>query len=113
MTASYFEWLKNLSHVRFGRLSKRFEEKSHSKMINAIEKLTGKKFPQEDVPQLISGAREEDLLNSGLEDTMINAYHEIRDIQHKRDKKIDLRTAALIDSIDKIVSTYIGSGIFP
>ena len=110
---SYFEWLKNLSHVRFGRMSKRFEESSQSKMIKAIEKLTGKTFPTEDKPSLISGAGEEDLVGSGLEETMINALHEIREVQLKHDYKFDLRIAAFINALDKIHGFYLEAGIFP
>jgi len=113
VTVSYFEWLKNLSHVRFGRMSKRFEESSQGKMIRAMEKLTGKAFPQEDMPKLISGAGEEDLVNSGLEETMINAFHEIREIQIGHGNKFDLRTAAFINALNKIIISYEGAGIFP
>lgn len=113
VTVSYFEWLKNLSHVRFGRMSKRFEENSNQKFIKAIEKLTGKQFPEEDTPSLISGANEEALIFSGLEETMINALHEIREIYLKGDNKYDLRTAAFISSISKIITSYTGAGIFP
>ena len=113
VTVSYFEWLKNLSHVRFGRMSKRFEENYHVQMIKAIEKLTGKSFPTEDIPKLVSGANEEDLVASGLEETMINAYREIREIQIGHGNKFDLRTAAFINAINKIATSYITGGIFP
>jgi len=110
---SYFEWLKNLSHVRFGRMSKRSEESSHYKFVKVVEELTGKELPKENLPELVSGAGEEDLVNSGLEETMHNAYREIRHIQEKHDKKFNLRTAAYIDAIDKIALSYECSGIFP
>ncbi|VAX37366.1 NAD-specific glutamate dehydrogenase; NADP-specific glutamate dehydrogenase [hydrothermal vent metagenome] len=113
VVVSYFEWLKNLSHVRFGRMSKRVEESSQSRMIKAIEELTGKKFPTEAMPTLISGAGEEDLVNSGLEETMITAFHEIRTIQMEYGHKFDLRIAAFIDALNKIHVSYIGAGIFP
>lgn len=113
VTVSYFEWLKNLSHVRFGRMSKRFEENSQSKMITAIEKLTEKQFPTEDMPQLISGAGEADLVYSGLEETMVNAFNEIREVQTGHGSKFDLRTAAFVNAIDKIVISYKVAGIFP
>lgn len=113
VTVSYFEWLKNLSHVRFGRMSKRFEEASQKKFIAAIEKLTNKKFPIEDIPALVSGAGEEDLVNSGLEETMINAYQEIREIRIGYGNKFDLRTAAFINAINKITTTHLQGGTFP
>lgn len=113
VTVSYFEWLKNLSHVRFGRMSKRFEEGSHKKFIQIMERLTKQTIPTEDIPQLVSGAGEEELVNSGLEDTMINAYQETRETKIKHDNKIDLRTAAFINAINKIAITYVTGGIWP
>jgi len=77
------------------------------------KQLTGKELPKENLPELVSGADEEDLVNSGLEETMHNAYREIRDIQEKHNKKFNLRTAAYIGAIDKIALSYEGSGIFP
>jgi glutamate dehydrogenase (NAD(P)+) len=93
VTVSYFEWLKNLSHVRFGRISKRFEEDINKKILNAVESLT--------------------VVNSGLEETMINAYQEIREVRRKHEDKISLRTAAFISSIDKVARAYFELGIFP
>jgi glutamate dehydrogenase (NAD(P)+) len=108
---SYFEWLKNLSHVRFGRLEKRFEENAYKRILNAIEQATGKSFTKEEIDRVGHGADEIDLVNSGLEDTMSNAYHWLREIQHKH--KTDLRTAAFIDAINKIALCYADLGIFP
>lgn len=113
VTVSYFEWLKNLSHVRFGRLEKRFEESSNQNMMNAIEKMTGKAFPEKEVSRLSRGAGELDLVNSGLEDTMIDAYHEIREIQKQHGKAIDLRVASFISAINKVARSYLELGIFP
>ena len=113
VTVSYFEWLKNLSHVRFGRLEKRFEESSNQNMMNAIEKMTGKAFPEKEVSRLSRGAGELDLVNSGLEDTMIDAYHEIREIQKQHGKEIDLRVASFISAINKVARSYLELGIFP
>jgi len=70
VTVSYFEWLKNLSHVRFGRMEKRYEEMSAARMVKSIESATGKSLGDAERKLLIHGAAEEDLVNSGLEETM-------------------------------------------
>ncbi|RMG68761.1 MAG: Glu/Leu/Phe/Val dehydrogenase [Calditrichaeota bacterium] len=113
VTVSYFEWLKNLSHVRFGRMGKRFEEKVNTQILQAVEKLTGKKFPGEIFKQIAHGPEELDLVNSGLEETMISAYQQIREIRKKHKDKIDLRTAAFINAISKVAVAYEELGIFP
>jgi glutamate dehydrogenase (NAD(P)+) len=113
VTVSYFEWLKNLSHVRFGRMQKRFEEKSQRNMINLVEELTGQKASRAQIERVIHGAEEIDLVNSGLEDTMIKAYNDIREF-YKINKGIkDLRTAAFAVSLNKIKESYYAMGIFP
>jgi glutamate dehydrogenase (NAD(P)+) len=113
VTVSYFEWLKNLSHVRFGRMEKRWEEGSSRKLLKAIEARTGQGFTPEETHGFTTGASEEDLVNSGLEETMISAYQQIREAKARHGGKPDLRTAAFICSIDKIVNTYAEMGIFP
>lgn len=113
VTVSYFEWLKNLSHVRFGRMEKRFEEMSASRLLAAIEKSTGRKISDDEKRVLAKGADEEDLVNSGLEETMILAYHQIRQIKVARKEIPDLRTAAFINAINKIAVSYMELGIFP
>jgi glutamate dehydrogenase (NAD(P)+) len=111
---SYFEWLKNLSHVRFGRMEKRFEEQAYRRILGAVGSRTGKQFTEHEMTDLAHGAEEADLVNSGLEDTMITAYHRLREIKLKhREAGIDLRTAAFIDSIEKIAICYQDLGIFP
>ena len=113
VTVSYFEWLKNLQHVRFGRMEKRFEEKAARQMLNAIEHAAGSSFSETEISDFARGADEIDLVNSGLEETMIKAYNEIREIKKARGKGIDLRTASMIDAIDKIALAYLDRGIFP
>jgi glutamate dehydrogenase (NAD(P)+) len=112
VTVSYFEWLKNLSHVRFGRMEKRFEEMRAEEMVKSIESATGKLLSSGARELVIHGAEEEDLVNSGLEETMSVAWHQIRDVQRKH-LKSDLRTAAFISAIDKIAVSYMELGIFP
>lgn len=113
VTVSYFEWLKNLSHVRFGRMQKRFEEKSQRNMITLVEELTGQKASKAQIDRVIHGADEIDLVNSGLEDTMITAYHGIREFYKTHNSIKDLRTAAFAVSLNKIKESYYAMGIFP
>jgi len=113
VTVSYFEWLKNLSHVRFGRMEKRFDQNAYHNIVNAVEKLTGKSVSQKDRDILTRGADEIDLVRSGLEETMITSYNNIRDVMKRRKRVNDLRTAAFIDAIDKVASDYITMGVFP
>lgn len=115
VTVSYFEWLRNLSHVRLGRLGKRFEDSTQHAMLRAVEKATGYKF-SDDERELMHGADEEDLVNSGLQDTMIRAYQEMREtrMQHRsRNADVDYRTAAFINAIHRIAESYLQLGIFP
>ena len=113
VTVSYFEWLKNLSHMRFGRMEKRFNHNSLLNIVNKVEKMTGKSIGNKEKEFLTRGADEIDLVRSGLEETMITAYHGIRDIKKRRKKVTDLRTAAFINALNKISSDYITLGIFP
>jgi glutamate dehydrogenase (NAD(P)+) len=113
VTVSYFEWLKNLSHVRFGRMEKRFEETAFTNVLKAVEDLTGKTLGAERMARLSHGADEADLVNSGLEDTMISSWHQVREVWNRHDRKTDIRTAAFISAIDKIAVTYQDLGIFP
>jgi glutamate dehydrogenase (NAD(P)+) len=112
VTVSYFEWLKNLQHIRFGRMEKRFEEKAARQILNAIEHAAGTSFSESEIDDFARGADEIDLVNSGLEETMIKAFHEIRDIR-ERHEGIDLRTASMVSAIDKIATVYKHRGIFP
>lgn len=111
VTVSYFEWLKNLSHVRFGRMERRFEENSMRKMLLGVEDLVGKRFTEDLFNKIAHGADERDLVDSGLEDTMITSYNEIKEIRDRH--SIDLRTAAFVSAINKIGHSYEQLGIFP
>ncbi len=112
VTVSYFEWLKNRAHVDFGRLSKRLDSSNTLAMFNVIEQLTGKKISEEHQRLLIE-TNEHSLVNSGLKDTMVNAYHTIKEILNQRSDIPDLRTAAFVCAIDKIALQYKQRGIFP
>ena len=113
VVVSYFEWLKNLSHVRFGRMDKRFDEGSSLRIIETVERLTGKSLTLAERAMLARGADEEDLVNSGLEDTMISSYHTIMEHFNGNPRVKDMRTAAFVSSIDKIAQSYAALGIFP
>jgi len=113
VTVSYFEWLKNLSHVSFGRMGKRFEESTQKRLLTAIEDATGKRFAESELQVLLHGADEEDLVNSGLEDTMIDAYKKIRETRQGFHDQVDLRTASFIGAINMIAESYMELGIFP
>jgi len=113
VTVSYFEWLKNLSHVSFGRMDKRYEELANLNFVNVLEATSSIPLSKIQRDTLIRGASERELVDSGLEETMMSAYHEIRDIK-MYDKKVDsLRTAAFISAINKISISYENLGIFP
>ncbi len=111
VVVSYFEWLKNLSHVRFGRLGRRFEEGSYRRILEVIEEYANTHFTDEEKYQIAHGASESDLVDSGLEETMIDAYNDINEIRKQYD--IDLRTAAFVNAIKKVAIIYEQMGIFP
>lgn len=113
VTVSYFEWLKNLSHVRYGRLEKRFTENQNANMLNQVEELTGKKVEDKIRKTIKHGPDEVDLVYSGLEETMINAVNEVMDCWKKNPAIPDMRTAAYVVAIDKVATTYLELGIFP
>ena len=113
VTVSYFEWLKNLSHVRYGRLEKRFTENMNHHIVDQIEQLTGKVITPIERDFILHGADEVDLVRSGLEETMITATREIVDIWQKTPAIPDLRTAAYVCAINKVGTSYAELGIFP
>ncbi|MFN7325250.1 MAG: Glu/Leu/Phe/Val family dehydrogenase [Chitinophagales bacterium] len=113
VTVSYFEWLKNLSHHRFGRLENRFHHDQFQGFVNTIEDMTGKKVQDRERAFLTRGGSEIDLVNSGLEDTMITAYNQIRETFKAHPTIPDVRTAAFVCALKKIASDYVSMGIFP
>jgi glutamate dehydrogenase (NAD(P)+) len=113
VTVSYFEWVKNLSHVRFGRLAKRYEEASFDRIVGAIERNTGKPFAEVDRRTIVHGPEEIDLVNSGLEETMVSAHQEIRALARRDPRIHDLRTAAFLSALTKVATSYQEMGIFP
>lgn len=113
VTVSYFEWLKNLSHVRFGRLQRRQQIASELRLLHAVELATGKVFSAAERTALAQGPDELSIVNSGLEDTMAEAYQDIREALRRQPRLQDLRTAAFFTAINKIAHDYEELGIFP
>jgi glutamate dehydrogenase (NAD(P)+) len=112
VTVSYFEWVKNLSHMRFGRMAKRVGIQTQRRMISGIEALTERPFPAMLRDEVLHGVDEFELVNSGLEETMSEAFQEIVDAMHQYGTD-DLRTAAFICGLAKIVTAYEQLGIWP
>ncbi len=111
VTVSYFEWLKNLSHMRFGRMDKRYRQQGRENTLNLIGSMVGRKVDNDIFAKFAKGADEIDLVRSGLEDSMITAYNVTREIA--KEKKIDLRTAAFVNAVELIGADYMAMGIFP
>ncbi len=113
VTVSYFEWLKNLSHVRYGRLEKRFTENMNTHILGQMEQLTGKSVSTSEREFILHGPDEVDLVYSGLEETMINATHEVMNAWKENPSIPDMRTAAYVVAINKVGTAYAELGIFP
>lgn len=106
VAVSYFEWIKNISHIRFGRLDRRLDENRGQTIIDVLEEIANTEIPQRFRNQLMRGADELDLIRSGLDDTMRIAYQDIREIWRSRREVTDIRTAAYVDAINKIATAY-------
>lgn len=113
VTVSYFEWLKNLSHVRYGRMEKRFQENQNSRILEQIEAMGANKVSVKDREFIMHGPDEVDLVHSGLEETMISATREIMQIWKDNPAIPDMRTAAYVSAINKVATSYAELGIFP
>ena len=114
VTVSYFEWVKNLSHIRFGRMQRREEEARHRMLIEEIERATSNKLSKAFKERYIKGADELTLVRSGLDDTMRGAYSSMRDTWHAKrqdDPDFDLRTAAYMIAIQRVADSYTALGL--
>ena len=111
VTVSYFEWVKNLNHIRFGRMQRRQLENQFEALITGIESMTGKPFPVAQRNAVLSGATEINLVRSGLEDTMRGAYSAISATWNDTGNVPDLRTAAMMIAAHRIAHSYISIGI--
>ena len=110
VTVSYFEWIRNISHIRMGRLNKRYEEHRGEAILKAIEQISANKLPKELIDQLVHGANEEDIIASGLEDTMRVSFQEI--LEMKSAYNLDsYRMAAYAIALKKIEKSYLELGI--
>jgi glutamate dehydrogenase (NAD(P)+) len=113
VTVSYFEWLKNISRVRFGRMSRKYDEQSKGNMVRVFEKVSRIEISSEDRALLIHGGEEIDLVRSGLEDTMAKAFSEIYAVMQEHPDIPTMRIAGFVVSLNKIASVYGHRGIFP
>jgi glutamate dehydrogenase (NAD(P)+) len=111
VTVSYFEWVKNLNHIRFGRMQRREDEKQKTLLLHELEKVTGQKFSPEFVAKFGRGADEIDLVRSGLDDTMRAAYQNMREVWHGVEGIEDMRTAAYYVSLRDIANSYRSLGL--
>lgn len=111
VTVSYFEWTRNLSHMRFGRLQRRFDELRGSRYASAIEQMSGKSMESKLRTDLVRGASELDLVRSGLDDTMRSAFADIRDAMKRNSEIKDYRTAAFVIAIQKLAQSYYDLGL--
>jgi glutamate dehydrogenase (NAD(P)+) len=113
VTVSYFEWTKNISHMRFGRMEKRIAEARRSSFVGATEDLVDSRFPDKIREGLVRGDDEADLVNSGLEETMVTGFNEILGVRNRYRNIDNLRTAAYVCAIHKVGMAYLELGIFP
>ena len=111
VTVSYFEWIKNLTRIRFGRLQRRQSENHFDAIISGVEMMTGKTFPGDLRDRAMTGATEIDLVRSGLEDTMRQAYGDISAEWNGNPSIPDLRTAAMKIAVQRVSSSYSSLGI--
>ncbi|MFD1912820.1 Glu/Leu/Phe/Val family dehydrogenase [Halodurantibacterium flavum] len=116
VTVSYFEWVKNLSHIRFGRMQRRAEEAHHQLLVDELERLSSDKglgweLSPDFKRRYLQGANEIDLVRSGLDDTMRTAYQSMREVWHSREEVSDLRVAAYIVAIDRVARSYRSKGL--
>jgi glutamate dehydrogenase (NAD(P)+) len=116
VTVSYFEWVKNLSHIRFGRMQRRQEEARHQLVVDELERLDrylgdSWSLSPDFKKRYLRGADELELVRSGLDDTMRIAYQSMREVWHGREDVHDLRTAAYLVSIGKVAASYRAKGL--
>lgn len=111
VTVSYFEWTRNLSHMRFGRLQRRYDELRGNTLINAIELLTEQQVPDRLRREIVRGASELDLVRSGLDDTIRTSFLDIREVMKNYPNIKDYRTAAYAIAITKIAQSYYDLGL--
>jgi len=112
VVVSYFEWIKNLQHVSFERMTRRYQQIANNRLLDVITKLTGKTLPPEDAALLLQAPTELDFVRTALENTMAISYEKIRDPWKQRSLP-DLRTSAYLIAIETVANAYQLDGIFP
>ena len=116
MTVSYFEWVKNLSHIRFGRMQRRQEEARHQLIVDELERISDDPsikwtLSGDFKERYLRGAGELELVRSGLDDTMRGSYQAMREVWHDRGDVTDLRTAAYLVAIGRVAKSYEAKGL--
>ncbi len=116
VTVSYFEWVKNLSRIKFGRMEKRREEARHKLLLGELDRLSSRmgtywSLGDDFKKSYLSGAGEIELVRSGLDDTMRASLNAMRNLWYERDDIHDLRTAAYVIAINKIITSLHTKGI--
>ncbi|MDH5648883.1 MAG: Glu/Leu/Phe/Val dehydrogenase [Gammaproteobacteria bacterium] len=112
VAVSYFEWIRNLSHIRFGRMHRRHDELRRHQYAALLEEHTGTVISDKIRNKIVRGADEIDLVRSGLDDTMRSGFQQIQEVYETNDKVNDYRTAAFVIAIDKISRSYLDLGIY-
>ena len=82
-------------------------------MLSTIERATGTRLTPEERASVIRGSDELTVVNSGLEEILVVAYHEIRDTLRRHPTMRSLRIAAMFNAIEKVARAYLSSGVFP
>ncbi|MEM9523524.1 MAG: Glu/Leu/Phe/Val dehydrogenase [Pseudomonadota bacterium] len=116
VTVSYFEWVKNLNHIRFGRMQRRQEEARHQLLVDELNRVLFKvgiehRLSEGFTRKYLKGAGELELVRSGLDDTMRSAYQTMREVWHSRNDVDDLRLAAYLVSIGRVADSYRSKGL--
>jgi glutamate dehydrogenase (NAD(P)+) len=112
VVVSYFEWIKNLSHVSFERMTRRYQQIANNRLVDVVSRLTGKSLPPEDAALLLQAPAEIDFVRTALENTMAISYEKIRD-PWKRRSLPSLRTSAYLMAVESVANSYTLDGIYP
>ena len=112
VVVSYFEWVKNLSHISFERMTRRYQQLANRELLELLQRLSGRTLDPADADALSRSPDEIDFVRTALENTLAISYQQIRELWRRRDLP-DLRTAAYLHAIDRVGQAYLDAGIFP
>ncbi len=112
VVVSYFEWIKNLQHISFERMTRRYQQLANNRVLDLITRLTGKSLPPEDAALLLRAPNEIDFVRTALENTMAISYEKLRETW-KQTAVPDLRTSAYLTAIESVANSYALDGIYP